>query len=87
MQNALSYHWCYRSCVVVELLILVMQVFLLQPDGVKVLICLSLHFLPDCLISMVLSHFLIGISPVLFVSNLFRFLGEVLLVVHLYLQS
>jgi hypothetical protein len=54
---------------------------------VKVLICLSLHFLPDCLISMVLSHFLIGISPVLFVSNLFRFLGEVLLVVHLYLQS
>jgi hypothetical protein len=35
----------------------------------------------------VLCHFLIGISSVLFVSNLFYFLELVLLGVHLYLQS
>lgn len=63
-----------------------MQVFLLEPDSLKVLIGLPLHLLPNRLISVVLSHFLVSILSVLFVRNVFCFLSHVLLVVNLYYQ-
>lgn len=64
-----------------------MQVLLLQPDILEVLVSLSLHLLPQSLVSMVLSHLLISILPVLFILQLLHCLGRVLGVIYLYLQS
>ena len=64
-----------------------MQVFLLQPDSVKVLISLSLHFPSHSLVSMVLSHFFISFGSVLFIHYLLGFNRLVFAIVDLNCQS